>query len=182
MAKPSAKRYALALYELALERSTVESWYGQLKSCDEILSNQEFAGFLLMPKVSVSKKMGVLSQIIPDLDDMVGNLISLLVSRDSAGSISSIVTEYGRLLDEQNGLERAHVRSAVELDESSKKSLVDQISNIVGKKIELTAEVDPTIVGGLVARVGDKIIDGSIKTKLQGLRKSLVEASLVEES
>ena len=55
-------------------------------------------------------------------------------------------------------------------------------SNIVGKKIELTAEVDPTIVGGLVARVGDKIIDGSIKTKLQGLRKSLVEASLVEES
>ena len=70
----------------------------------------------------------------------------------------------------------------MELDESSKKSLVDQISNIVGKKIELTAEVDPTIVGGLVARVGDKIIDGSIKTKLQGLRKSLVEASLVEES
>ena len=85
-------------------------------------------------------------------------------------------------MDEQNGLERAHVRSAVELDESSKKSLVDQISNIVGKKIELTTEVDPTIVGGLVARVGDKIIDGSIKTKLQGLRKSLVEASLGEES
>ena len=181
MAKPSAKRYALALYQLAQRESVVEKWHEQLRSCEELLGNKEFAGFLLMPKVVLSRKMDVVRQVVPDLDAMVFNLVGLLVSRDMDVSISSIMAEYQKLLDIENGLERAHVKSAIELTGPNKKSLVDQITKIVGKKIELTTEIDTSIVGGLVARVGDKIIDGSIKTKLQSLRKSLVEASLDEE-
>jgi F-type H+-transporting ATPase subunit delta len=178
MAKPSAKRYALALYQMAQEKSLVEKWHEQLKSCESILEDDDFSGFLLMPKVSLESKMNVVRQIVPDMDLMVYNMVGLLVSRDSADSLSAITGEYEKLLDRQNGIERAHVKSAIALDESSKKSLVDQISRIIGKNVEFTAEVDPSIVGGLVARIGDKIMDGSVKTRLRNLRKSLVEDSL----
>ena len=91
--------------------------------------------------------------------------------------VSDIREQYGRLLDEEKGLERAHVVSAVPMSDDNKDNLSSYLSQLVGKNIELTSEVDPSILAGLVARVGDKILDGSVKTRLQSLRKSLIEST-----
>ena len=91
--------------------------------------------------------------------------------------VPSVREEYGNLVDRQHGRERAHVISAVPLEAGQRDRLAGYLGGLVGKEIELTAAVDESILAGLVARVGDRLIDGSVRTKLQDLRKSLAEAS-----
>jgi F-type H+-transporting ATPase subunit delta len=88
------------------------------------------------------------------------------------------VSEYERMADSHLGLEHAKVITAVPLDEEDQKKLSERLAAITGKKIVLTAEVDPAIIGGFVARVGDELIDGSTRAKLEALRRQLVRAPI----
>jgi F-type H+-transporting ATPase subunit delta len=175
--RPSAKRYALALFQLAQERGQVERWQADLQAMDEALQEREFTAFLGMPKIRLSQKMSVIREGLPEQDPLVHNLLGLLISRHMVDAFSSVREEYGNLMDQQHGRERAHVISAVPLRAAHRRRLVQYLEGLVGKEIELTTAVDPTILAGLVARVGDRLIDGSARTRLQGLRKSLIEAA-----
>ena len=175
--RPSAKRYALALFQLALENGEVERWQEDLQGLDEALQEREFAAFLGMPKITLSQKMSVIREAFPDLEAMVSNLMGILVIREMVDAVPSVREEYGKLVDRQHGRERAHVISAVPLEAGQRDRLAGYLGGLVGKEIELTAAVDESILAGLVARVGDRLIDGSARTKLQDLRKSLAEAS-----
>jgi F-type H+-transporting ATPase subunit delta len=173
--RPSAKRYALALYQLALERGSVESWHADLQVVDEAMQEREFAAFLEMPKILLSQKMSVIREGLPGIDPMVQNLMGVLISRDMASALPSVREEYGKLVDEQEGRERAVVRSAVPLEAGQIDRLAGYLGELVGKEVEVTTAVDPALLGGLVARVGDRLIDGSVRTRLQDMRKSLAE-------
>ncbi len=178
MAKnPSAKRYALALYQLATEKGSVEKCQEDLRLCGEVLANENINAFLSMPNIHVSQKIDLFRNNLKDLEQSVHSLIGILIERDAFNLVSDIREQYGRLLDEEKGLERAHVVSAVPMSDDNKDNLSSYLSQLVGKNIELTSEVDPSILAGLVARVGDKILDGSVKTRLQSLRKSLIEST-----
>ena len=113
------------------------------------------------------------------LSDTVGplalNLVSLLASRNLAGLMPGIVEQYQRLLDDHNGIERAEVVSAVPLDDAQRASVEELLKEVVGKEIRLTSRVDPQIIGGIVARVGDHVIDGSTATRLESMRRELIE-------
>jgi F-type H+-transporting ATPase subunit delta len=85
-----------------------------------------------------------------------------------------MVLEYGRLVDEHRGIAHAEVATAVPLEPEEKDKLVRRLGDLVGREIVLTTRVDPAIIGGLVARVGDKLIDGSTKSRLLALRESLI--------
>jgi len=111
------------------------------------------------------------------LDTTVHNLLGLLIARGDTESVHMIGSEYSDLLDQQRGIEKGVVRSAVPLDDAQQEQLASRLGSLTGKKIELTASVDESIVAGLVARVGDLILDGSVKTRLQSLRKSLIEST-----
>ena len=178
--KPSAKRYALALYQLAQEKGEVEKWQTDLQALDEALQEREFVTFLDMPKIRLSQKMSVIREGLPDIDPLVHNLLGILVSRGVVDVLPSVREEYNRLVDQEHGREQAHVISAVPLEAGHRDRLARYLGELVGKEIELTTAVDASIVGGLVARVGDRLIDGSIRTKLQDLKKSLAEASYLE--
>jgi F-type H+-transporting ATPase subunit delta len=175
--KPSAKRYALALYQLARDKGSVEKCQNDLRLCEEILVDQNINAFLSMPSIRVSQKIDLLKSNMEDVEENVCNLMGILIQRDAFGLISDILEQYGRLLDEEKGLERAHVISAIPISDDSKDSLSNYLTQLVGKDIELTSEVDSSILAGLVARVGDKILDGSVKARLQSLRKSLIEST-----
>ncbi|MBI4282317.1 MAG: ATP synthase F1 subunit delta [Chloroflexi bacterium] len=175
--RPSARRYASALYQLALERGAVERWQADLQAMDEALQEREFAAFLGMPKIRLSQKMSVIREGLPQLDPLVHNLLGLLISRDMVEAVSSLRDEYGKLVDRQHGRERAHVISAVPLAAGHRERLARYLEELMGKEIEMTTAVDPSILAGLVARVGDRLIDGSAKTRLQELKKSLAEAA-----
>ena len=175
--KPSAKRYALALYQLAQEMGQVDRWQADLQTIDEALQEREFIVFLQMPKVNLSQKIDVIREVLPALDPLVYNLLALLVSRGMADTLTHVREEYGKLLDNTYGRERAYVVSAVPLEAVHQQRLTKFLSELIDKEIELTATVDPNIIAGFVARVGDRLIDGSTRTKLQDLKKSLAGAA-----
>ena len=157
----------------------VERWQADLQAMDEALQEREFTAFLGMPKIRLSQKMSVIREGLPELDPLVHNLLGLLISRGMVDAFSSVREEYGKLVDQQHGREQAHVTSAVPLEAGHRERLARYLGELVGKEIELTTTVDPSILGGLVARVGDRLVDGSVRTRLRGLRKSLVEAELI---
>ena len=175
--RPSAKRYALALYQLAQDRDQVETWQTDLQALDEALQEREFAAFLGMPKIRLSQKMSVIRDGLPGLDPLVYNFLGLLVSRRMVDVLPSVREEYGKLLDQLHGREQAYVTSAVPLEADHRERLARYLGELIGKEIELTATVDTSIVAGLVVRVGDRLIDGSARTRLQDLKKSLAEAA-----
>ncbi|MBF8266902.1 MAG: synthase delta chain [Dehalococcoidia bacterium] len=142
------------------------------------LQEREFASFLGMPKFRLAQKMAVIREAFPSLSPLARNLLGLLTSRGITDMMPSIREEYGVLLDRHQGLERAQVVSAVPLEEGHRNRLVQYLRELIGKEIVLTAAVDPGVIAGLVARVGDRLIDGSARTRLQDLRRSLAEAAL----
>ena len=171
--KPSAKRYAMALFQIGLDKGNTENFGKDLQTLDEVLSERAFPAFLRMPKIGIEQKMNVVKEGLPDLNPTVHNLLGLLIARRDTESIPGIIKEYVKLLDQQSDIEKGEVYSAVPLDDAQQEQLAEYLGNLTGKKIELTASVDESIVAGLVARVGDMILDGSVKTRLQSLRKSL---------
>ena len=172
----SARRYAQAAFQIAGERNELESWLDDLTVMASAVQDSEFAAFLDAPQVSIDQKHTVLEAA---LSDTVGplplNLITLLASRKLAGVLPAIVEQYQRLLDEHGGVERAEVVSAVPLDDAQRARVEEMLEGVVGKEIRLTARVDTGLIGGMVARVGDHVIDGSTATRLESMRRELVE-------
>lgn len=174
MARAAAKRHAQAAFQIALERNELELWRGDLERLSEAVKDPLLFAFLESPKIHFGEKARVLRQGLEGLNPLVMNLALLLVSRGRLGLVADVVLEYGRLVDEHRGIAHAEVATAVPLEPDEKDKLVHRLGDLVGREIVLTARVDPTIIGGLVARVGDKLLDGSTRSRLLALRESLM--------
>lgn len=173
----SAKRYALALYQLAVENGEVESWFDSLKSYNDVLMDDTLSALLKAPKVNLNQKLAVISEVMPGQPKFIGNLLGILITRGEIDIVSSVIEEYRVLLDLANGRGHAEITSAVPLDKSQLGKLGDYLGELTGKQVELNNVVDPEVLAGIVARIGDKLIDGSAKTKLQDLKKSLTQVA-----
>jgi F-type H+-transporting ATPase subunit delta len=172
----SARRYAQAVFQIANENDELESWLDDLTVLSAAVQDVELSAFLDAPQLSLSQKIAVLQTTLSDtVGRLALNLVSLLASRNLAGLMPGIAEQYQRLLDEHNGIERAEVVSAVPLDDSQRASVEEFLKEVVGKEIRLTSRVDPQIIGGMVARVGDHVIDGSTATRLESMRRELIE-------
>jgi F-type H+-transporting ATPase subunit delta len=172
----AAKRHAQAVFQLALERGELEKWLEDLKTIATTLSEPQLMAILESPKVHLDEKMDLISRCLPGVGQLALNLVYLLVARRRLRLIDQIVSEYQRLADAYQGLEHAEVTTAIPLDEEDKKRLSERLAELTGTRIMLTTKVDPDVIGGFVVRIGDRLIDGSTKNKLDSLRKSLVEA------
>lgn len=174
MARAAARRHAQAAFEIALERKELQVWRGDLERLSEAVKDPTLFAFLESPGIHLDEKARILRQGLEGLNPLVMNLALLLVSRGRLGLLADMVLEYGRLVDEHRGIAHAEVATAVPLEPEEKDKLTSRLSDLVGREIVLTTRVDPTIVGGLVARVGDKLIDGSTKSRLLALRESMM--------
>ena len=105
------------------------------------------------------------------------NLISLLATRNSVASLSGIADAFQELVDSEKGMERAEIIAAVKLTEEQEKGIVDKLTQMVGKKLSVTTYVDQSILGGYLARVGDRLLDGSVKTQLEDMRRELIRGA-----
>lgn len=175
MAGVAAKRHAQAAFEIALERGELEVWRGDLERLSEAMEEPLLFTFLENPRIHFEEKVKILRQGLEGLNPMVMNLALLLVARGRLGLLADIVIEYGRLVDEHRGIAHAEVTTAVPIEPKEEEKLVHRLSDLVGREIVLTTKVTPAIIGGLVARVGDKLIDGSTKSRLLALRESLMK-------
>ncbi len=171
----TAKRHAQAVFQIAQERKELDRWQSDLESIAATLSQPELAALLENPKIRFEEKARLVEGTLPGVSQLALNLVYLLVTRGRVALAGDIADEYQRLLDAHRGIEHVEVTTAVPLEEEQEGKLAKRLSSLTGKKVTLSTRVDPAIVGGLVARIGDSLLDGSTHSKLAALRKSLTE-------
>jgi len=173
----SGKRYAQAAFKLALEKGELDSWQASLKRIADLTTDEQLVALLENPKLSFETKKAILAEFFGKINPLALNLACLLVHKDKLGIAGDISRQYGRLLDAHHGIEHVEVISALPLDAEDRERISSRFEEIIGHKVVIDAQVDPSIVGGIKAKIGDTLIDGSVKSKLGALRESLVETS-----
>jgi F-type H+-transporting ATPase subunit delta len=172
----SGKRYARAVFELALERNELEVWQAGLKKMADLTTDQELMTLLQTPQIPFDTKKDLLKKRLGDLHPLVLNLAVLLVAKGILSRSRDIFQKYNNLLDAHRGVERAKVTTAFPLGVEEEEVVSHRLGEIIDHKVVIESHVDPSIIGGFIARMGDMLIDGSIRQKLETLKKSLVEA------
>lgn len=160
--------------EIALEKRQLESWRNSLRKLARVMQDPEIQHMLDNPRVPFNLKKQLLEEKLGDQGQMVLNLACLLVSRGKTHLADRIAADYEDLLNQHYGLQPAEVVTAVPLDNTEKERLVQYLSEITGKKVLASTSIDPGIIGGIVARAGDRLIDGSIRSRLINLKRSLI--------
>ena len=172
----SGKRYAQAAFELALEKNELESWQEGLKKIAELTIHEDLMAFLQSPRFPFEVKKELLKKQFGEIHPLVFNLALLLVNKNSLRLGSDILQQYIALLDTHRGVARAKVIAAVPLRNEDRETISSRLEKVVERKIVIDDKVDSSIIGGFIARIGDVLIDGSIRQKLESLKKSLIEA------
>jgi F-type H+-transporting ATPase subunit delta len=168
-----AKRYAQAVFQIALEKGEPDRWQSDLKRIASLEQETVLVRLLESPKVPFGDKVRLLSERLADINPLALNLACLLVARGRLGLSGEIAEEYQRLLDSYRGIEPAEVITAVPLEDEDKQKLEERLSDVAGKKVIIYPKVDPAVVGGIVARFGGKLLDGSTRNRLEALKKDI---------
>ena len=171
--RASANRYAQAAFELALQRGQLEKGAEDLRVINEALQNSELRAFLQHAKVPLERKVQLIGEVFQAADLAMRNLLCLLVSRGLVELAPEIEKGYQRLLNRFKGIEQVSVYSAVPLEDQEKERIARFVSELIDKQVLVNASVDDSILGGLIIRVGDRLIDGSTRTRLEQLGKQL---------
>jgi F-type H+-transporting ATPase subunit delta len=176
--KTYARRYAQAVFEMALQAKELDRWQSDLTRVVAMEGDAEIAALLASPRLPFEDKAGMLSGLLEGINPLALNLVLLLVTRDSLPIIGDIADDYQRRLDSHRGIETAEVTTAVPLDDNDKARLVEHLGAVVGKKVIIKSSLDPGLIGGVVARVGGKLLDGSTRSRLATLKTELMKAKL----
>jgi len=174
--KVYTQRYAQAVFEIALETKELDRWQSDLQRIASLAEDDTILAFLESPKIQFDDKAKLLSERLKDVNPLVLNLVYLLAARGILRSLGDITNDYQQLLNSYRGIETAEVFTATNLDEKDKQRLAEHLSAIVGKKVALKTEVEPGLIGGVIAKIGGKLLDGSTRSKLEALRKEMVRA------
>lgn len=177
MAETAAgRRYAKALFQLAEEAGRTAEVRAELDAlAQQLAGHPDLANALLRPLYPVAERRGVLGGVAERLgtSPLLRSFFSLLIDRRRLVQFDAICAEYGRLADAQAGVTRATVRTAAALTDEQRERLRRALAARVGRQVELAVEVDASLLGGVVAQVGDVVYDGSLRTQLRQLRESL---------
>jgi F-type H+-transporting ATPase subunit delta len=172
-----AKRYAQALFELGREKGLLEEFLEGLRVVSHTLQTPALSQALENPKIPLAAKREMVHRFLPSLNSHLLNFVDLLISKGRVPLVGQICQNYERLLHVHQGIEVATVTTAVVLDEEQRARLLEKLSEMTGKQIILETKVDPNILGGLVVKIGDRVIDGSTTSKLKALKAILAEAA-----
>ena len=173
MATAAARRYARAVFDLAQQEGQVEKWSDRLAQVRELMSDPEVAAVLTNPTIATEQRMQLISAAPQILDGQATNLARLLIESNRVRDVDTVEQEFQRLADEAAGRVRATVTTAIELTANDRDRVADELGKRLGKEIRLTVAVDPRILGGLKIQYGDRLVDASVATRLQQLRRRL---------
>jgi F-type H+-transporting ATPase subunit delta len=169
----SGKRHAQAVFQIALEDKQLDKWLTDVEMIAAVLGDAEIAAAMANPKVSPEKKKDVLDRGLKGISPMAMNLAQFLVAKNRLHLVQGLAAEYRRLMNAYLGLELAEVTTAVAVSSQEGERVGTGLAAMSGKRVTVELSVDPGILGGFVARLGDKLIDASARTRLQELRKSM---------
>ncbi len=172
----AARRHAQAVFEIAVEKNTLDKWRSDLDLLAGVFGDAELVPVLESPKIRFEDKADVITKNLSTVSTEALNLAKLLILRHRVKIMPQLALEYGIMMDRRQGIEHAQVTTAVEMDSSAESKIKEELAKITGSKVELTTKIDPDIIGGFVARVGDKVIDGSVRNRLQNLKQNIAQA------
>ncbi len=169
--------YARSLFEVAKEHGKLDLVRDELGQFADALSDErQLAVFFFSPYFSSTEKKDGLEKLIDGADEIFMNFLQALIERHRMPAIFRIRSRYDQMWDDENQLLPVQVTSAIELDKHTIRSIGDRIGEQTGLKIELSSDIDPDILGGIVLRVGNFILDASIRNRLNQLRKQVAQA------
>jgi len=172
-----AQVYARSLFEVAKEQSKLDVVKEQLgQFADALDGTRELSIYFFSPYFSTQEKTEGLGRLLEGVDPIVENFLELLIENHRMPVIFRLRREYDVLWEKENQLLPVTVTSAVTLDEATVQSIGDAIGKQTGQKVQLTANVDPDVLGGLIVRVGNSILDASIRNRLENLRRSVASS------
>jgi ATP synthase F1 delta subunit len=173
-----AQVYARSLFEVAREQSKLDVLREQLgQFADALDEHRELATFFFSPYFSTKEKEDGLDRMVEGADESLVNFVKLLIENHRMPVIFRIRKEYERLWDEENRVLPVEITSAIELDPATTENLGRTIGERAGRKIQLAAHVNPDILGGIVVRVGNSILDASIRNRLEQLRRQVAQGA-----
>jgi F-type H+-transporting ATPase subunit delta len=173
-----ARVYARSLFEVAREQGKLDELREQLGQFSDALNqDRNLAVFFFSPYFSSKEKQEGLGRLLDGAEEIFLNFLSLLIENHRMPVIFRIRQEYERLWEEENRFLAVEVTSAVELDRDTTDSLGRRIGERAGRKVKLAAHVDPDILGGIVLRVGNSILDASIRNRLEQLRRHVAQGA-----
>jgi F-type H+-transporting ATPase subunit delta len=172
-----AQVYARSLFEVAEELGLLDAIREQLAQfADALGENREMATFFFSPYFSTEEKKDALHRVVEGAEETFMSFLETLVERHRMPAIFRIRARYEAMWDDANQLLPVQVTSAVELDDQTVQNIGERIGEQTGRKVELSSSVDSGILGGIVLRVGNFILDASIRNQLNQLRKELAHA------
>lgn len=173
----AAHRYAQAVFELADKAGALERWARDLGQVVDALGEPSVAAFFASPKTPAARKREIVARILgPDAEPLVANLIGLLIERGRLAMLPSLYANFHELVLARQGIAVGDITTAVTLSQEDLVAVRSRLRTLLGKEIELRPHVDPDIIGGIVVRIGDSLIDGSVTSQLRRLRERLVSA------
>ena len=179
-ARMSALRYARALLDVALAEADPAAVEREMSAAAELFTGHaSLWSVMTNPAVPAPKKRAIVDTILPQLGvaPVVAKTLQMLASRDRIGLLPEIVRAYGEKLMDHQKVVRATVTSAVPLPPDRVKKLEQELAGITGRRVVMSAALDPAIVGGVVTQIGSTVYDGSVRRQLEKIRERLVAGS-----
>jgi F-type H+-transporting ATPase subunit delta len=173
-----AEVYARSLFEVAKEHDVLERVHDELgEFADALSDDRTLQVFLFSPYFSSNEKREGVRRIVSDADDRFVNFLELLAERHRMPALFRIKREFDALWADEHKLLPVTVTSAIELDEGLAEEIGQRIQEQTGRKVELSSNVDPDVLGGLMVRVGNMVLDDTVRNKLERLRKQVARAT-----
>ncbi|SVC21748.1 uncharacterized protein METZ01_LOCUS274602 [marine metagenome] len=171
-----ARRYAQAILNIAVDEDTLGRWRTDLADVAFLLVDSEAAPLLATNSIPIEKRYAVIEQALGHVQQNARNFAKLLLKKSRTVEAQAITDVFNNLADQIEGICHAEIITAVELNKTNLEAIEKKISDALNMKVETTSKIDDALVGGIVIKIGDHLIDGSLRTRLRTLRNELAGA------
>jgi len=168
-----ARRYAQGIFQLAEAEGDLDGWRRELTQLDALLQDDVLRAAFANPAVTTPRRMELAQRLAPELRPETQNLLRLLIEHRRTSEMPAIRREFERMADEAAGIVTVALSTAVELDDSERQRYERALADRLGKKVRMEYRHDPELVAGATVQIGDRLIDGSVRTQLDRLRQRL---------
>lgn len=173
----TARRYADAARDIAIADGTLDSWQADLHALREALADERLAAFAESPSLAYTEKERILREAFGSRVSVESlNLILLLIRRGNVGAIGPLVERFDELVRRERGISLAEVRTPMPLGPDERSALEARLREMTGGKVEIRESIDESLIGGVAVRIGDRLYDASVRSRLERLRERLAAA------
>lgn len=169
----AARRYAEAAFDIARADGTLETWEADLATLREILGDERLRALIEHPAVPFPEKEKVVRRVLTGVSPEAVALALLMIRRGRPGAIEPMVERFGELVRRERGISLAEVRTALPLEAEQRTAIAERLRVLTGDRIEMNEVVDESLIGGLSVRIGDRLYDASVRSRLERLRARL---------